>query len=111
MDEVDFTDGPDEVAGVGTCLDGVAEEFPLGFGKGAADASEGEVGPKSPSIRVEAEDAALVFDGGLKIAEGGEVAAEADPEDAGVVGVGEDSNGAEAEAEGRLFPGGGLDGV
>ena len=86
MDEVDFVDGPAWGVGVGFALEGVVDEGALGWGEGTADASEGEVGSEGSAVGVEAESAAVGLDGGLEAGEGGEVAVDSDPEDAGVVG-------------------------
>ena len=79
MDEVDFVDGPAWVAGVGFVLDGGVDEGALGWGEGTADASQGEVGSEGSVVGVEAEGAAVGFDGGLELGKGGEVAVESNP--------------------------------
>ena len=99
VDEVDFLDGPRRGVYTGSVLDGGADDVALGLGEGAADASEGEVGSEGAAVGVEAKVAAVLFDGGLEVGEGGQVAVEADPEDAGVVGIGKDAEIAKGEGE------------
>ncbi len=53
----------------------------------------------------------MFFNGCLNLGEGGEVSVQADPEDAGVVGGGEDAEVAEGEVEGSMILAGRLEGV
>ena len=111
MDEVDFLDGP--LRGVRSCfvLDGGADQVLLRLRKSSSDASEGEVGGEGAAVGVEAKGAAVFFHGRLKLGEGGQVAIQTNPEDAGVVGVGEDSEVAEGKVEGGMALGGRFEGA